>query len=137
MAIRHSAKTLRHIQATHRKPVKKAAPRRKPLEQADIDHFKSRILFLKDEAAEELESLSESMMPPTTAADEQPGEIINSEMTLLMIERQRRLIGFLDAALDRIASGTYGRCATCGNPIDRGRLEAVPYTQYCVNCKSG
>jgi RNA polymerase-binding transcription factor DksA len=32
----------------------------------------------------------------------------------------------------RLAAGTYGRCATCGEPIPDERLRAVPWTQWCV-----
>lgn len=39
------------------------------------------------------------------------------------------------AALKRISDGTYGRCATCGDWIPRGRLEVVPYAPLCVGCQ--
>jgi DnaK suppressor protein len=39
-------------------------------------------------------------------------------------------------ALDRLDSGTYGRCEACGEPIPVERLEAIPYTQRCVACPS-
>jgi len=36
------------------------------------------------------------------------------------------------AALQRIEDGTYGRCVICGRPIEPKRLEAVPWTLYCL-----
>jgi RNA polymerase-binding transcription factor DksA len=39
----------------------------------------------------------------------------------------------LDAALTRVASGRYGFCERCGNPIASERLDAVPATRYCVD----
>jgi DnaK suppressor protein len=36
-------------------------------------------------------------------------------------------------ALQRIESGTYGICAACGQIIDRDRLNAIPWTSYCIN----
>ena len=39
-------------------------------------------------------------------------------------------------ALDKMASGTYGTCEACGQPIDPVRLEAMPATRYCINCAS-
>jgi RNA polymerase-binding transcription factor DksA len=39
------------------------------------------------------------------------------------------------AALRRIESGTYGRCATCGDGIPHERLAVVPETVYCVSCR--
>lgn len=35
-------------------------------------------------------------------------------------------------ALKRIEAGTYGKCIKCGKPIPLSRLEAVPWTAYCV-----
>jgi DnaK suppressor protein len=42
----------------------------------------------------------------------------------------------IDEALDRIESGTYGRCVSCGNPIPDERLEAVPWAALCVPCST-
>lgn len=42
----------------------------------------------------------------------------------------------VDAALRRIADGTYGLCARCGRPIPAGRLEARPMAVLCVECAS-
>jgi RNA polymerase-binding transcription factor DksA len=39
----------------------------------------------------------------------------------------------VDAALARIADGTYGICAVCGEAIAEGRLEARPWTPYCIS----
>jgi DnaK suppressor protein len=35
-------------------------------------------------------------------------------------------------ALKRIEDGTYGKCTACGRPIEAARLEAVPWTAYCL-----
>jgi len=37
----------------------------------------------------------------------------------------------VNAALARIASGTYGLCGTCRAPIDQQRLEALPSARFC------
>lgn len=36
------------------------------------------------------------------------------------------------AALDRIANGTYGTCAVCGEEISLGRLQARPIATRCI-----
>jgi DnaK suppressor protein len=39
----------------------------------------------------------------------------------------------VEAALRRIADGQYGVCAVCGERIAEGRLEARPWTTFCIN----
>lgn len=41
----------------------------------------------------------------------------------------------VDAALDRIDKGKYGRCENCGSEIPEERLEARPVARLCVECK--
>jgi RNA polymerase-binding transcription factor DksA len=40
----------------------------------------------------------------------------------------------IEAALGRIASGDYGVCVTCGDPISGERLDVLPYTPFCSTC---
>ncbi|MGN6782409.1 MAG: TraR/DksA family transcriptional regulator [Marmoricola sp.] len=40
----------------------------------------------------------------------------------------------VDAALSRVAEGTYGVCAVCGRPIPPERLEVRPTARTCVAC---
>ncbi len=37
-------------------------------------------------------------------------------------------------ALNRIESGNYGQCSSCGKRIPANRLAALPYTSTCVDC---
>jgi DnaK suppressor protein len=40
-------------------------------------------------------------------------------------------------ALDRVADGTFGTCIIDGEPIEEQRLEAVPWTPYCLKHAQG
>ena len=40
----------------------------------------------------------------------------------------------VEAALRRLDQGHYGICVVCGEPIEAGRLAAVPYAQRCSSC---
>jgi DnaK suppressor protein len=40
----------------------------------------------------------------------------------------------IDAALERLDAGTYGRCETCGGTIGEARLEARPTAVRCITC---
>ena len=39
------------------------------------------------------------------------------------------------SALERMQDGTYGECIECGETIGAKRLEAVPWTSYCIACQ--
>jgi RNA polymerase-binding transcription factor DksA len=49
-------------------------------------------------------------------------------------DAERAAIGRIDAALDRLARGTYGACVTCQAPIEIERLEAAPEAERCGRC---
>jgi RNA polymerase-binding transcription factor DksA len=44
----------------------------------------------------------------------------------------REALDEVDAALVRLAEGTYGRCEVCGKPIGAARLEAMPAARLCI-----
>jgi len=46
-----------------------------------------------------------------------------------------RTIEDIDAALDRIAAGTYGACVHCGTAIPEERLQLRPFAAGCVSCQ--
>ncbi|MBU6315346.1 MAG: TraR/DksA C4-type zinc finger protein [Acidobacteria bacterium] len=43
-------------------------------------------------------------------------------------------LALVDAALARIADGTYGECTVCRRAIPAERLEVVPWAATCVAC---
>lgn len=43
-------------------------------------------------------------------------------------------IRMIQAALDRVADGSYGYCVTCGEPIGEARLDILPHTPQCRDC---
>lgn len=47
----------------------------------------------------------------------------------------RQLLQMVETALLRIREGAFGDCVSCGNEINAKRLEAVPWTRYCIACQ--
>jgi DnaK suppressor protein len=48
---------------------------------------------------------------------------------------ERNTLNMVESALARIREGVFGECINCGNEINSKRLEAVPWTRYCINCQ--
>jgi DnaK suppressor protein len=59
----------------------------------------------------------------------------NKEFLFTQSTNERQMLGMVDSALARIREGTYGECISCGNEINAKRLEAVPWTRYCIECQ--
>jgi len=57
------------------------------------------------------------------------------EDLLERLNRHRRLLHMIEAALRRIEYGTFGECTACGNQIAAKRLEIMPLTEYCLRCQ--
>jgi RNA polymerase-binding protein DksA len=56
------------------------------------------------------------------------------DMAVATIERERRTLEQIEAALSRIKKGNYGTCVSCGQPVPDARLKAIPWARVCVRC---
>jgi DnaK suppressor protein len=69
-------------------------------------------------------------------AEEDQAQISHDEFISLQLNSldygQLRLV---EEALDRVASGDYGVCLACEQPIPPKRLQAIPWARYCVQCQ--
>ncbi len=59
----------------------------------------------------------------------------NKEFLFSQSNNERQLLQMVDNALSRIREGTFGECISCGEEINPKRLEAVPWTQHCIECQ--
>src|SRR5262245_19666807 len=57
------------------------------------------------------------------------------EKVIQLASAEGRILLEINEALRRMARGEYGVCESCGNPILRARLEAMPYVRLCLSCK--
>ena len=62
------------------------------------------------------------------------GSTIAYERTQIgaLIRQAEQHLVEIDAALQRIEDGDYGRCEVCGQPLPEGRLAARPTARTCV-----
>ena len=123
----------------------------------DLEHFKTIIIEKREEILEDLQSLKDQMLDPTTGEyinenspyslhmAEQGTDAMEREKTFLYAQRENKFLGYLDDALKRIENGIYGICIECIDEpqklcdtcplIPKARLEAVPHTQHCLPIK--
>jgi len=107
--------------------------------QLDVDTVKIRLTALRDSlighSKETLFAMSQETVACPDATDRATVET-DRQMTLLMRERDRLLLGEIQAALDRVQDGEYGICRECGEAISPARLRAQPTATLCVHCKA-
>ncbi len=58
------------------------------------------------------------------------------EFSLNLLAAEQVTLGEIDSALARIEAGEYGACVECGQRIKKSRLNAIPFTRYCIDCAS-
>jgi len=59
----------------------------------------------------------------------------NDEISTQLVEIESRELSQIEHALKRIVEGQYGRCEFCGGKIAEARLNALPYTNTCIDCQ--
>jgi DnaK suppressor protein len=59
----------------------------------------------------------------------------NDEISSQLAELESRELEQIEHALQRIVKGVYGRCEFCGGKIAEARLNALPYTNSCIDCQ--
>ncbi len=102
------------------------------------EHFK-RLLLAKQQ---EVLAAKGGIALPSRTADEPQGDVIDqatveteAKVAARLRQTESHLLRAIDDALARIEQGTYGVCQICGNPVPKARLEAVPWTRVCRDCK--
>ncbi|AKI00281.1 transcriptional regulator, TraR/DksA family [Hoeflea sp. IMCC20628] len=86
------------------------------------------------EARETLDHLAEESSNHPDVADRASSET-DRAIELRARDRQRKLIGKIDAALTRLDEGTYGYCEETGEPISLKRLDARPIATLSIEAQ--
>ena len=104
----------------------------------DLQRYKTLLL----EKQREISSLLPGAHGPMPGAGGWEGDLMDqanadaeAELQVALHQTDARLLRAIDEALARIRRGTYGVCTLCRNPISKARLEAVPWTHLCRECK--
>lgn len=131
---------------------------RKRYSSRDLIHFKN---ILLEEKAKIIASARANMK---TLVDSESGEYVGDDLSYashmaeqgtdemereknyMFVQRDEKYLGHIEEALTRIDQGTYGVCADCIDEpknlcktcplIPKERLEIVPITQHCIECKN-
>jgi RNA polymerase-binding protein DksA len=111
----------------------------------DTERFRQRLLDERQRVQEALDYLHQehpgSLQDETQEiqSDNHPGDVatvtFDRELDYTLEENEVRVLGAIDDALTRIDDGTYGLCLSCREAVAAERLEALPWTTRCIDCK--
>jgi DnaK suppressor protein len=60
---------------------------------------------------------------------------LQRDIDVALLEMKAEVLGHVQDALARLASGAYGQCAECGAEISQQRLTALPFALRCRTCQ--
>ena len=102
----------------------------------NTDQYRQRLLEQEQELSARVERAMASVREPGNETAQDIGdESVTDELKaeqFTEIEAVRTLLNQVQNALKRIDDGTYGSCEVDGEPIEEKRLEAMPWTPYCL-----
>jgi RNA polymerase-binding transcription factor DksA len=116
------------------------------MKKAEMKAYKERLVTLRVRLRGDVNAMAEAALNKTRS--EASGDLssmpihmadvgsdnFEQEFTLSLMENEEGTLEKIDAALERIEEGTYGSCVECNGRIPKTRLNAIPYTPYCVKC---
>lgn len=99
-------------------------PTRKAALEARADLLRARVTEIERELDSHQSRDWEDLATEREGDEVLEGMGLSAQQELRMIE----------AALARVAAGTYGECTRCGAEISAERLDVLPYTPFCREC---
>jgi len=99
------------------------------------DDMQRKLEARRAELEEEISDIDQSLKQPHSQdTEERATETEGDEVLEGLGNAHLNELREIEAALERISLGTYGQCTSCGEPIAKERLEALPYTNHCIEC---
>lgn len=109
------------------------------MDKATTEEFKTLLEQQLDELVREADKTANDMADEkTNFPDPTDRASLESDRNfeLRIRDRERRLIGKIREALERLEEGTFGLCESCEEDIGVARLKARPVTTMCIDCKT-
>jgi len=107
----------------------------------DIQHYKQRLLDLEKTLSVRIgqdadQGRGEFIDSAHDVGDASVADEVASE-DFTEAEHNAEVLQQVRDALGRVKDGTFGTCIVDGGPIEEPRLEAVPWTPYCLKHAQG
>lgn len=106
------------------------------MDKKKLEHFKELLLKHRQQImnvgllnkSEDLHVPQEDLSDETDLAS----SLIQQQLNCTIRDREYAKLRRIDAALEKIADGTYGHCEECDEEINAKRLENQPWAELCI-----
>lgn len=116
------------------------------MKKTEMDSYKDMLLAIRARLRGDVTAMAEGALRKTRS--EAAGDLssmpihmadigsdaFDQEFTLSLLQNEEGTLGQVETALERIEDGVYGSCQECGCKIPKQRLNAIPFTPFCVKC---
>jgi RNA polymerase-binding protein DksA len=111
-----------------------------PFNKKDLEHYKQILLRKRAELMGDVENMEGAALKDTSGSlshlpqhvAEAGSDAYDQSLALDIADVDRKLIKEIDDAIGRIADGSYGLCLLTGKPINKERLEELPWTRHSI-----
>ena len=103
--------------------------------QTEINKYKAVLEAKQAELSAGLRNREDIAIEKTPDAIDEVQLAGERELAIRNLDRESNLLRNVKGALVRIADGSYGVCMHCEEDIKIKRLDAVPWTKYCIKCQ--
>jgi RNA polymerase-binding transcription factor DksA len=118
------------------------------MKKAELKVYRERLLSLRSRLRGDVTAMAEAALSKTRS--DMSGDLSSmpihmadvgsdnyeQEFTLSLMQSEEEALDQIESALERIEDGVYGACVECDGRISKKRLNAIPYTPFCIKCAS-
>ncbi len=109
------------------------------MQKARREFFKKKLLKMRAAILDKAKKLKEDSYTLGTDGIQDMADAAsnayNADILMSLSDNDLTMLKEIDSALDKLATGTYGVCEECEEPISDKRLEANAVARYCINCQ--
>ena len=105
------------------------------MHQTELNKYKAMLEARRAELSAGLRNREDIAIEKTPDALDEVQLAGERELAIRNLDRESNLLRSVKGALARMSYGSYGICLHCEEEIKPKRLDAVPWTKYCIKCQ--
>jgi DnaK suppressor protein len=105
------------------------------MQRREIERFRTILKAKQAQVAMRLQDREGIIVEKSADEFDEIGRAVEREIAIQNLDRESRLLREIRGALRRMDEDVFGTCLHCDEEISRRRLEAVPWTPFCLQCQ--